>query len=1228
MREIRIGPYIVGDTIGVGGMGVVYHAQHGETGEFVALKTVNRIRAISTEAIQREIRTLANISHSGVIKIIDYGIHKRIPWYSMEYLDGHTLRQYTQKIRLQSNSEAESGQVTSPDGFYRGSCYRRGTAPVRSDISEDGDISVPETRPIASLTEKHDNGRDSPREGMGYPYPNFYPVLDHDQMDKLYAIVVKVCQTLLYLHGEGIVHRDLKPDNIFITFEKRVVLFDFGLISELQSDGSRDILQFDTSNMGTLHYISPEQLQGQIIDARADVYALGCILYELVTGQVPFPSSNYAQLIRSHLEIKPVRPSQLNPTIPRELDFMILKMLEKDPRKRIGYVDTVSGLLKKYCGPIPYSQDDPLPRPYIYRAPLTGCIDKSVLLEKHISQLKNGCHKIILIRGESGVGKTRLMIEAGLFAMRKGIEVLTGRCSERSQQTFEALQGPLHVISIQCRSRGKEYTDRILGQRARVLIDYEPSMADLPELDRYADPAELSPDDATKRLFRYLCTTFDALAHERPLLIMIDDLQWADELTLQYLNYVGTSRSFDISPVLLICNVRNDNEPAVLKDLMSVESTEVVEMKRLNMAESLQLIKDTLAMEDVPELLAEYLFEHSKGNPFYIAEHIRMLLEQGFLIRHERGYWQISIKEKYAQKIKLSQFPLPHSIHRLLTDRLNKLPPEVHEFIQVLAIAGSDASLVFIQEMLQTDRDRLIDILDKLVWQYICEWHYEGKIHFSSLAMQEVTYSLISESDKKILHKRAAHTIEKLFRDQLENYSSQLAYHWEIAGDIEKAKDYYLQAARRRASQFALGDAERFYLKFLELQNTPSLTGIRVRYELGKNVLYHTGRYAASIRELERAIREANEIGDGEGRAYCQLCLASIFMVSDRIDKSVILIDQALDSARDLGNITISSLAYNTLGVINQNRGHYEVARSYLIKALDFSRRSNDRINEAATLNNLAILFKNQGYIKSARRLYEDALIIARELKDKNGEGVTLGNLAVIYKRMGEQRKAKSLYQQALQKIRKVGNLRFEGLILCNLANITREEGNIEEAQHFAEESLSIARDLNDFRIQENALGNLALIELEKGNVENASECYCQALHLVRQLGDLQSEGYHLEALADIERVVKGDMDKAEELLRAAFAVRIKSDNKMDLGISLCKQGRLALAKGNCAAEFLNEAREILNTYKISNRSLLAQEINVLDELNNAFNKGYHQVIFRGDLKRLIPAKIQHILKI
>jgi serine/threonine protein kinase len=300
-----VGEFELIETLGQGGMGVVWRARHRITGELVALKMAWALVEGALDGLRREIRALAAIDHPGVVRLIADGVTGGQPWYAMELLDGASLRTLLE--------HAWSARF--------------------------------DTWPTAGLDRAEPL---PPRE------PAAVPRRDLDQVQALLAPMIALCDALAHVHAAGLVHRDLTPDNVLLRSDGRPVLVDFGLAARVSRGEGRDPLGLDAGTAGTAGtapYMAPEQICGELVDGRADLYALGCILHQIACGAPPFAGPHASGILSRHLFDEPIAPSRCNPEAPAWLDDIVRGLLAKDRRDRTGSAAEVAAALARGLNP-------------------------------------------------------------------------------------------------------------------------------------------------------------------------------------------------------------------------------------------------------------------------------------------------------------------------------------------------------------------------------------------------------------------------------------------------------------------------------------------------------------------------------------------------------------------------------------------------------------------------------------------------------------------------------------------------------------------------------------------------------------------------------------------------------------------------------------------------------------------------------------------------------------
>jgi tetratricopeptide (TPR) repeat protein len=885
----RIGPYRILAPLGEGGMGIVYRALDEDSGEVIALKTVLVPETGTLGSIRREIIALSRIRHPGVVRILAQGIEQGLPWYAMELVEGETLRSITNAVRRSGVLIGDATIVMAPSGIpsnaptvnmrerhpvseaptFELGAYEHDkehdneeeTAELSFDTRERSAVRLrrtPPSPPLTPLTTTQPPATPPTTPPPATERDPLPPSLDGEPTtNDLLILARRLCGPLAFLHGEGIVHRDLKPANVLVRSDGTPVLVDFGLVTRFGGAKGREALDVEGTIMGTVEYMAPEQIRGELVDARADLYSLGCMLYEIVTGRLPF-SGHAWEIAEQHLKSAPIPPSRMVPSISIGLERLIMRLLAKQPKDRLGYASDVAAALDRLGVDPRAPAVGPEPRAYLYRPTFTGRAQALGQMKALIGRSLRGGGGRALIGGESGSGKTRLAMEVGAAATRRRFRVVSGECLPvRGPGDGEDLRaGPLHpirpllqVIADHCRSKGPETTKALLGRRGKVLALYEPDLARLPGQDAYPEPARLQGPAARERLFDDLGKTLRAFAQEDPLLLVLDDLQWADELTLGMLASLKED-FFDATPLVILGTYRNEETSEALRELVRAPGTVHIELGRLDEAMVGSIVADMLALPVAPEAVTRFLAAQSEGNPFFVAEYLRTAVSEGLLRRNEHGQWEVPIQGKEAARL-TAALPLPGSLRELVSRRLERLGPEAQRLAEAASVLGRELDADLVAALSGAEEGEVLSGIEQLVARQILEEQAPGRLRFVHDKLREVAYEGIDTGRRQRLHRAAAIAIEAREKrtGTLALAYPVLAHHYGMAGLEEKTLEYLEAAGERALRTGAHAEAKGFFRRALALDDERRERGLGVP--------------AVRRARLERMLGEAhNGLGD------------------------------------------------------------------------------------------------------------------------------------------------------------------------------------------------------------------------------------------------------------------------------------------------------------------------------------------------------------------------------
>lgn len=1236
-REAAPKPYRILCILGQGGMGVVYKAQNMESNEIVALKTVRVANINHVQNIRREIRGLAQLNHRGIVKILDEGLWNDMPWYAMEYLEGLTLDQFSACSEIFSSSlnpKSDSGKSREVSRELRSSDAETGpTIRIRTDKVSSGPELV-QSWWTTSLSEagKSELKRGVPQGGEALSLREMYEKIlsacqksfsanksDYDngplQMMSIYILLVKrIAQTLAALHGEGFVHRDLKPDNILIRDDGMPVLVDFGLITQFYDKVSREKLELENSVMGSLHYMAPEQIQGHLVDARADLYALGSIFYQLLTGQLHVHGSSKIDLIKSHLYDQPAQPSALCPHIPEDISNVIVTLLSKDPKNRYGYASDVAAVLDKHC---PDGETPLLPhvKSYLYRPGLSGRDSELSFFIKKLELLTENKGGLFFIGGESGIGKTRFLLELGRQAIHHDVFVLSSESgsahkdsiskSVKNFEPFQLLRKPLRTIGDYCRQRGRKTTDHIIGAHGKILATIEPDLIKLPGQDEYRVLDELAPDANQQRLFRSLAETLHNFAQCQPVMMLLDDLQWSDDFSRGFLRYLLKKGYFKNSSLLIVGSYRTDEIDDSLQSLFDMSPEKKTILKLLKEDAVRAIVRDMLALDDAPAQFISFMSKHSEGNPFFVAEYLRAAVESQLFWRDESCRWNLAPSAVITTAgADYNNIPLPHSLDSLIRHRLSHLSDDARCVLEAASILGREMHYSILCKVTSLAQNRTMDGLLQLMNRQIMEQGEADTYKFIHDSFRESGAANLDIEKRKHLHKIAAKTIESDFQDRLVEFSAQLGFHWMNVGNHKKAREYYLIAAKNAMSQYALKDAEELYKSYLSLVDEVTLESVKVRAVLGERVLRIRAKTDEALKMQQQAAHEAKMLGHMQLETDLFSSIGTIKWQIGEVDEALKIYEQAHTFTKQSGNKKQEIVITANLAVLHAEQGRLEKAGRLLENALLLSRELGEEKREASILGNLGFVSDQAGEISRSRHYYEQALTISQRKKDRRHQTFLLNNLALQYHEQGLLKEAKKLFDEALKISREIFDMLQEAQILSNIAALREQQGLFAEAQTLYKQALSIVSDTQNTRIEAYTLCHFGAMLTNRAHFVRAGTKLDRALTLSRKIGDLTLEARILIYQARLLRLAEGDSKRAENLVLNSEKIVRKVGNIHILVLCLTEKGMINIAVKRSAHREIQEIESLLKKLETCPESKLYMNFIGLRTAEKAFQAG------------------------
>ena len=822
--------------LGAGGFGVVYEAFDRERNTRVALKTLARLEPSALYRFKREFRALADVSHENLVELHELVSVGEQWFFTMELIAGVDFLSWCW------------GRVPLP----------LSVSPFTATIAADAPLSRSGERPIS------DHDRDRGAQCLEHPMP--LPRVDYD---RLRAALRQLARGVAGLHAMGILHRDIKPSNILVSGAGRVVLVDFGIAAELHRPDAMEV-----GISGTPAYMAPEQGAGVPLDEAADWYGVGVVLYETLTGTLPFVGG-LMQMLADKQYKTPRRARELAPDTPEDLDQLCMALLRTHPSERPIGAEVIERLERGApSGPeITVGErisQNRISAPSI-SMPFVGRRDALSTLSEAFRTAQSGRAVSVFVHGRSGMGKSALVqhffdvitqSESKREALggewldtdlRRDAVVLAGRCYERESMPYKAFDSLIDALTHFLISSPRDEVAAWMPRDATVLARVFPVLRRVAAIaEAKARPREVvDPQQLRTRAFGALRELLTRIADRRPLVVFIDDLQWGDADSAALL--AGLTAPPDPPALLLILGYRDEEAATspMLKALsgqhrekhalgasipppsmeaavhtIALDALDGDEAKNL----ALQLLGDEAATH---HRLAEGIARESGGSPFFIGELVR-----------------------YVQATNLRASAAGVRLETVLRDRLLALPEGALRVLEIVSIGGGPVPINVAfraAELTHEARTQALGILRVGHLVRVGGTRAADRIEPFHDRIRETVVSTLDADRARELHRALALALTEAGDADPET----LFLHFRAAGIDDRAAEHAEAAASKAARALAFERASQFYRHAIELlpPDSPRVQPLRVM--LG-DALANAGRGPEAAEAYIAATPQAN----------------------------------------------------------------------------------------------------------------------------------------------------------------------------------------------------------------------------------------------------------------------------------------------------------------------------------------------------------------------------------
>ena len=917
----------------------------------------------------------------------------------------------------------------------------------------------------------------------------------HLPIEQAVGIAKAVCRGLEFAHSKGIIHRDIKPGNVWLSADGTAKIGDFGLVLAV------DLSRLTQSGMmvGTVTYMPPEQAMGGKVTTKADLYSLGAMLYEMVTGRPPFVGDDSIAIIGQHINTPPVSPTWHRADLPPALETLILQLLEKDPEKRPESAAVVLQALEAIeAGKIKEpSREAPTENP-LYRRVFVGREPELKQLQSAFDGAISGQGTLMMVTGEPGIGKTALCEQLSTYVTLRGGRTLVGHCYEKGSLSLpylafvEALRS--YVLSREVKDLREELGSgaadvaRIISEiRERLKIKLRPQKDS--EEERY-------------RLLQAVSSFLSNAAAVQPMLVVLEDLHDADKGTLDMLTHV--SRNLAGARLLIVGTYRDievdRSHPlsAALAELRRVSTYSRVLLRGLN-ADEVRRMLESIARESVPWGLAEAVHRQTEGNPLFVQEVVRYLAEEGLITRKE-GRW------RPARDTPL-EMSIPEGLRDVIGKRLSLLSPECNQLLAVASVIGREFALETLKAVAGVNEYIFGNALKEAVRLSILEERSQRgliRYRFTHAFFRQTLYEEIIAPQRLKLHRQVARALEILYTKHLEGHATELTEHFSHStnpADLKKAVGYGEMAAKRATDVYAYGEAVRLLEQTLKVQEVLDFEDKAKRCDLllalGDALILAGEQQRVVNTEAPQAFSLAEAIADNKRASQASLmAMKGLSIYGAPMMTSPEAAQWAARADRYAEPETVErAWADAMLGVVKWSGVSPSPERIALLsRALDLARRLGD----PDTYWGIAGFWL---FVVDAPQHDEERLRLAAELAEQSRAGVSmfilswvLGGMAHTFLEFGQRRRAEDVMGEIRTLTERSGQPNL--LIMSMVDDATRAiwDGRLEEAVAIRRRTLARAEELGIFELAAVWTSWVLSARVHLGNAGRALELNLQAM--------------------------------------------------------------------------------------------------------------------------------------
>jgi DNA-binding NarL/FixJ family response regulator len=773
-------------------------------------------------------------------------------------------------------------------------------------------------------------------------------------------------------------------------------------------------------------------------------------------------------------------------------------------------------------------------------------------LDEALDSARQGDARPILIAGEAGMGKSRIVAQVQEYAREQGFQIFRGSCFQPDSAC------PFAPLLDLARAHFTSAAD--LGPLARDLYPLLPDLVPRPDDAALSPP--IAPEHQRRHLLSVLAQLFLHHAARKPLLLVIEDLHWSDDDSLAWLHLL--MRRATGHPLLIVATVRSEDVGTGLRHWLDL-------LNRERLIDELTL--PALSMTDVADMLAaiftlsqpvrreflEPMYEFSQGNPFVVEELLKTLVEAGEIVHTEDGWFRNPIERLRPH--------IPRSLHHAVQQRCSGLKEDARQLLHVAAVAGRRIDIAILQEITSLDESVLLELLKELVdAQLLIEESADHFVFRHALTQQAVTEELLSR-ERRAIHRRYAETIERMHAASLDRFAADLSEHFYEAEVWDMALDYSLRAGRQAQTLYSPRAAIVHWTRAIEASGHLGQETSAALYRARGQAHEMLGNFEATLADYQSALRRAQATGDRMETWQLLLDIGFLWTGRDYL-RADDYFSRALALARDLGEPATIGHSLNRVANWHANQEQSLLAIQHHQDALAIFEKIDDQQGIASTLDLLGMATALNGDLGKALAYGQRALALFEELDDRHGVISCLTTLAmapgIVYEASavagpGTLSGPMSELERALMLTRDIDWRSGEAFALGIVGELLAGRGEFGRGLDELNHALALAEEIGHLQWMIQALYGLGCLHHDLYQYGAAEGFLRRALTLAQSIHSAVWVNMVSGALASL-LIAQDDLTSAEALLGESLPPATPMQT-MGQRLMWCARSELALAR-------------------------------------------------------------------